>query len=123
MTGTRDKPLHVQVAEALGCRPRLCVGCDADGSNRRSWWDCECGDWAHCGGPDTPTQDVSRYDTDWSATGPLIEKYGIDVWRSAKTWKAAQDTPGGAICGRGATPLIAICSLILALKGAGKLCP
>jgi hypothetical protein len=127
MTGTKDTPLHVQVAEALGCRPRLCVGCDADGTNRRTWWDCECGDWAHCGGPDTPTQDVSRYDTDWSATGPLIEKYGIgiELWEDNqwRVWYESDDLSMDIHGDVGNSVLVAVCRLILALGKAGKLCP
>jgi len=76
-----EKPLHVQVAEALGW-----TGCNQSGFD---WW----GD-----SQDTPSSPrgyakIPSYDTDWSATGPLIEKYGIafvqnfdESWRAANGW-------------------------------------
>jgi hypothetical protein len=117
--GMVDVPLHVQVAEALGW----------------TYWSADGRAATHCVPPGTeldvsdnpvvalPLHEIPHFDTDWSATGPLIERYEIDVWRSARMWKAAPDTPGGTIVGRGTTPLIAICHLILALKADGKLCP
>jgi hypothetical protein len=70
---------------------------------------------------------VPRYDEDWAATGPLVEKYKItmmheelDGWSALSnarddlqfTWDESQ-------CG--ATPLLAICHLLIALGKAGKL--
>jgi len=106
-----DKPLHVQVAEALGRVSHL----RGDGG----WWH-----------GDVP---VPRYDIDWSVTGPLIERYAISIhhldypdhngwfasWRTGagKRWKS---TPAGARppC---KTPLQAVCQMIIALKELGLL--
>jgi hypothetical protein len=95
-----DKPLHVRVAEALGSMVRLQEG----------WWERLDGAiW---------TAAIPRYDTDWSATGHLIEKYGIDLERGgAGQWRAYG--PGSEA--EGDTPLLAVCNLLLALKAAGKL--
>lgn len=120
-----EKPLHVRVAEALG------------------WWDFEqdkgCillpGAEPHWRGrqPDKPALIgerwlVPRYDTDWSATGPLIEQYEITVGVAAYNLKWAATTkhlgseewnhPHADFYD---TPLLAVCDLILALKEAGKL--
>jgi len=120
-----EKPLHVRVAEALGCRTRhlrnaiwLC-GCDKDHNS------------SDYGG------NVPPYDTDWSATGPLIEKYKIMLWPWNETaWCAERRVdlgvpadperpletgPSSDSWVKGETPLIAVCNLILWLKEAGKL--
>ena len=129
-----DKPLHVQVAEALG------------------WTDCQLQtefsamEWARHGhwigrgiNPgdkiDTP-QPIPHYDSDWSATGPLIEKYPITLGRFAKWFQNGQwfailpgesehphdfDNAAARAEAHGPTPLIAVCNLILALHKAGKL--
>lgn len=81
------------------------------------WWSAS-GDW------------IPNYDTDWSATGPLIERLGITVVLNRDrdrhgpdySWVASAGTlpfsePGAC----GATPLLAVCHLILALHEAGKL--
>jgi len=82
-----------------------------------------------------------RYDTDWSATGPLIERLRITIF-PVEAWVEGYE-PGGfaavteaSISGYefecwpgtgyqilpvGPTPLVAACTLILALAGAGKL--
>lgn len=127
-----EKPLHVRVAEALGCAPKMRLGGRV--------WDCECKendhaehklhDDCHDGeGLNCDEYLLARYDTDWSATGPLIEKY--DVW--LQPCEDHRTTPGVACRGwvavngdiseegAGATPLEAVCNLILALKAAGKL--
>lgn len=128
-----EKPLHVRVAEALGCRA---IHYPDDPPER---WACTCKDYGHRfdGGADY----VASYDTDWSATGPLIEKYEIDVWREHWTkdgvpggvWIAGRakdrtvDSPNYEIAyesaneGQGETPLAAVCNLILALAEAGRL--
>ncbi len=126
------KPLYVQVAEALGRVP--------------------CGRWRMiatglagpvyekaCTHPDCyPEQMPPRYDADWAATGPLIEKYHLHVGeevlhredgtREAVCWIAGTwDSEEGAepeydhLIGRGLTPLLAVCHLILMLKEAGRL--
>lgn len=113
MPANPAKPLHVRVAEALGW------GLTADGASWISPPPSEGRyDAAACGDSIPP-----RYDTDWSATGPLIEKCkmwiapfddrGYGHW-TAKT--ATQDMPEGH-----PTILLAVCHLILALKEAGKL--
>jgi hypothetical protein len=77
---------------------------------------------------DMPYEPLSRYkyDTDWSATGPLIERLSLDVTCSpaerAHPWCAnVAYSPAADPVGFGMTPLIAVCNLILALKEAGKL--
>ena len=125
------KPLHVQVAEALGWTKTEQHECKPS----RSFPTATCGwpDGAWTGVPPEPAYMketdwqvlIRSYDTDWSATGPLIEKYGIGVWPSNESWIA--DTfqkKFPAIDGNtsyGSTPLDAICHLILALHKAGKL--
>jgi hypothetical protein len=114
-----EKPLHVQVAEALGWRIHGVIG--------GGWWAfAPSGEGAFL---------VERYDTDWSATGPLIEKYGITIFRYEENesvmWQAFQPGSGVScsecgsfqnnISGDGSTPLLAVCHLILALAKAGKL--
>jgi hypothetical protein len=67
------------------------------------------------------------YDTDWSAAGPLIERYQMVVTPNGggdgeSAWAAhMHETKWRYWTGFGATPLIAICNLILALSAAGKL--
>ena len=105
------KPLHVAVAAALG-------------------WEyvpqrentLEGGLWI------APNRDRGenppRYDTDWAATGPLIERFGLTVApHDLQPW-VAFDGPGINAAGfttYARTPLLAVCHLILALKEAGKL--
>ena len=88
-----EKPLHVMVAEALGT------------VNSQ-----EVPPWHFI----TP-----RYDTDWSATGPLIEKYGISLKREPGGWDARVDY--SLASDQNPTALVAVCHLILALHAAGKL--
>jgi hypothetical protein len=102
-----EKPLHVRVAEVLG--------------------------WFAIPGAQIVDEQkyhaaLPRYDTDWAATGPLIEKFRITLgrnpfdgdWAAYHTWdvRALVQNPPSA---HGETPLLAICNLILALKEAGKL--
>ena len=115
-----EKPLHVQVAEALGW---LDITYFPGPGNHAGVWKgypagLEDGGWAP----------IPRYDTDWNATGPLIEKYGVWLhpcdcgepkehhW-TANSELDAFESDGGD----GKTPLIAVCNLILALKESGKL--
>ena len=128
---SEEKPLHVRVAEALGCKPWH--GTTGGGD----WYECRCAT-THGEYPTTGPQPhgqhystgflVLRYDTDWSATGPLIEGYALSVaprrlvkghkrdWQ-ALSWRL--EIAGGAV---GPTPLIAVCNLLVALaeKGAWK---
>jgi hypothetical protein len=126
-----DKPLHVQVAEALGCLPVKGDFFPADESEPYDTWHCHCrGVQGHTRAGDGLL--IPRYDTDWSATGPLIEKYGIELahggfgpddlpWLAAEHVCSDHDHNVSQPCGIGPTPLIAVCHLILALRGAGKL--
>ena len=135
-----DKPLHVRVAEALGCKP----GSDP----QRPWkdeWKCPCAGEQHTEhGLHPPCCDdwederlIARYDLDWDATGPLIQRFGIslvvpDDYNPEKSAGAYIAGTGGAHGwddgsvimadeAAGETPLVAVCNLILALASAGKL--
>jgi len=124
-----EKPLHVQVAEALGWTNPRCIG------NRDSWEATPPPSpiegkpgyfWGPMGGPVL----IQRYDTDWSATGPLIEKYGFGTRRrpsayvrELEVWQVDwydHETENVLEMG-GPSILVAVCNLILALKAAGKL--
>ena len=108
-----EKPLHVRVAEALGW------GLTANGA---SWISPEPSqsryDAARCDDSIPP-----HYDTDWAATGPLIEKYKLNiVYNSAsESWEGIDRSEGYDQCFHGRTALEAVCYLILALGKAGKL--
>lgn len=104
-------PLHVRVAEALGCRP-FQIGQD---------WTCVCPNHGHTS---VQTEFLRRYDLDWAATGPLIEALQIEIVPpgdpdGGTVWTAAKWRP--AIQRDGATLLTAVCELIVALAEAGKL--
>jgi hypothetical protein len=126
-----DRPLHVRVAMALGCRPEQAT------PGPRSWR-CTC--------PQSPkalnflphgladTSYLANYDTSWSATGPLIERLGIAfAWTDGSChvgcpagWVAIQrsrpaDSFDPLTEGLGETHLIAACELVIALSAAGKL--
>jgi hypothetical protein len=66
---------------------------------------------------------VPHYDTDWAATGPLIEKYRLDLCRDQEEgyWEAIDHQRETSMWG--ASPLVAVCNLILKLAEAGKLDP
>jgi hypothetical protein len=137
---SETKPLRVRVAEALGddlgpC-PAHFVCADED---EPSQWRCDCGATGSYGhpGPQCFAHDrpALRYDTDWSATGPLVEKHGIGVFmpdeynRTDGEWIAVyggvHGWDDGSVCADidafGPTPLIAVCNLLLALKEKGKI--
>ncbi len=113
--------LHVRVAEALGwldmVAPNGMWPEDYSGYHPK---------FAPVIGQKRP---VPQYDTDWSATGPLIETYGIKLERYRDPgfydWHASNEAldpcPPDEAPFTGETPLIAICHLILMLKEAGKL--
>lgn len=131
-----EKPLHVRVAEALGW---------ADCLPFEAWGEVDPDHW--CGEAPEPREvtpgffshhdDIPHFDTDWSATGPLIERlsillaYAEGVGSFTSRWVAATGFGGGYgehyiddkldQIGEGETPLIAVCNLILALHAAGKL--
>lgn len=122
-----DKPLHVRVAAALGEEAKLVTHYDG----RAEWVN------VHSGRPVTP------YDTDWSATGPLIERYGIELlYVPANKTPPRYSESDGSLVFEGSdlpamwvaewnqeressemapTPLAAVCHLVIALKQAGKL--
>ena len=120
------KPLHVQVAEALGWT-------NSEENKDGDYWEAlppqdgsahylfaeDC--WPRASYEESQETLVPHYDTDWSATGPLIEKYGIETKPNGAFWQAWVDEPaiGGAEVGP--TPLLAVCHLLLSLKTAGKL--
>lgn len=113
-----EKPLHVQVAIALGW-----VGVKIDGI----------ADWPWCGVEHSEglRREIPRYDTDWSAGGPLIERYRFHLYvMGAGAWLGVPGGTGDWIAEsdvfpvvrvRYKTPLEAVCRLILALAEAGKL--
>lgn len=88
------EPLHILVARAIGWDTdpdhhdrdaaenghSRCIRC----GSMQGWND------------EMPALCVPRYDTDWSATGPLIEKWGIEPQLVAAGWKASVtvDHPG-----------------------------
>lgn len=113
-----EKPLHVRVAEVLGCKPVYSTDPELAAIHGPACW---CGDEGRRKGPHStprsPLNELARYDTDWSATGPLIEKYELDLQKESDAWMA-WDGPEYA---SGGTPLLAVCNLILALAEAGKL--
>ena len=64
---------------------------------------------------------MDAYSTDWSATGPLLEKYGLSLF---DRWTAGRDAPANIRWSSwskqcspvwGETPLIAICQAVLAI--------
>lgn len=122
------KPLHVRVAEALGWTDLRVIGnCmipgEPDDYVGRPPGNVLIGSSGHA--------PVPRYDTDWSVTGPLIERLGIRVHVSRFRgpnpieWQAIWPGDSWAIAGKinakAATSLGAVCELILALHAAGKL--
>lgn len=119
--GEVEKPLHVRVAEALGWTAigstRVWFGLGAD-------WD-----GVPPGHREYDLQFIPDYDTSWSATGPLVEKYGIMIqpcgrhMNCAHGWTALclYDEEPMLVEEVGDSPLLAVCHLILALKEAGKL--
>lgn len=129
----QDKPLHVRVAEALGWTGieagNACGGWDGVAIDDRIWIGRPPGELVV--GCECPP--IHRYDTDWSATGPLIEQFGIALDRGIFThgagWRAGWthgpwDDIGAEWWARnaeGRTPTEAICNLILTLHEAGRL--
>lgn len=149
---TEEKPLHVRVAEALGWEWGTFCGISILMSPGRYEREAFPGSsWTRgCTGevrdPETTFYDsdrsipkfppVPRYDTDWSATGPLIEKYEISLdyeqlsgvkasaWRHVPSDLPEDQQYGGRwleFSKSSEKSLIAVCNLILALKEAGKL--
>lgn len=103
-----DRPLHVRVAEALGwTRTKDCAlleNCYGAGEMD--------GEFVGC---------VRNYDTDWSATGPLIERHGISLDHDGfGMWRAYQ-RGDAKLSALGRAPLVAVCELLLVMAAAGKL--
>lgn len=118
-----DKPLHVRVAEVLGCKPENQSYCGV-GVCCETWL-CTCKrEWPanppH--GHGSCCKGILRYDTDWTATGPLIERFGIniDLRGSGKWWASCfgvpPELPHLVDPQDASTPLEAVCLLILKLK-------
>jgi hypothetical protein len=145
----KTEPLHVQVALALGWRwtlhkddklskhPGQRFLLAPDGGDPFGYFKPAEGTEPLAPGY---ADDVPRYDTDWSATGPLIERFNItlirEYWADPKGSGEIMVTPKWlAIYGfieTGAeivydfdadadSPLIAVCNLLLSLHAAGKL--
>lgn len=125
-----ERPLHVRVAEALGTYHVLGPASWAPRLDGRLVRHCTI-HGPTCGEYDFTTDYTGRelaprYDTDWSATGPLIEKYLIDVVHGDfaslgppdRKWGARATWVGWATAN---APLIAVCHLLLALSAARKL--
>ena len=125
-----DKPLHVQVAEALGwmdCRETqtLCqVKIDGEWATpvRSFGWEGR----PPTKGPAFTGRSIPHYDTDWAATGPLIEKYEINIDLREAGWCATSFDKKFVLDHKadpqfGPTPFIAVCNLILKLAEEGKL--
>ena len=137
-----DKPLHVQVAEALGETMNFGLQPWEFGHYNPRWLRrLKAGEFVRdLKGPfGRAIQDSEefwgepiRYDTDWAATGPLIEKYRICTHGPSKMSNPPQFAGWGAyvrtmrnekderVLGGGDTPLMAICNLLIALGAAGK---
>jgi len=141
---SEPKPIHVLIAEALGCKP---VYSTDPRFRAKQFPACQCEHPGHRA-PGNPTYEMARYDTDWSATGPLIERYAISLASPFDfipsepdlNWKASfqkgcmyphyadsqtqQESSVQCTCindVEGETPLLAVCALLLALSAAGKL--
>lgn len=120
---TDDRPLRVRVAEKLGCKI-VVHACELRGKPYMRYC-CGCEDFMDGGGhgSDAGDPDIPYYDTDWNATGPLIERLKISI-RPVLERDASGDTVIGPhwvaeisleLVGFGCTPLIAVCNLILVL--------
>lgn len=122
---SEETPLHVRVAEVLGwtwkqsytgaCRFLCPPAFDLNGAHNF--------DPAHfrdaseamriC---DDGYRYVPRYDTAWSATGPLIEKYGISLhWTITERWAATGPAHTAHWREYDESPLVAACRTIIAL--------
>jgi hypothetical protein len=128
-----DKPLHVRVALALGCTP------SQDYASKR--WLCGDSDDGPACNFCTSGSDswIPRFDTDWSATGPLIHEYKLGVEPDGNRWNAftelvhlptgrVEDEPYGGAWQyehyvTADSPLKAVCLLLLELYEAGTLNP
>lgn len=122
--GFEKLPLHIRTAYALGWHD-IKMATPMHGSGAQpEWMDPEFKDYAT----------VPRYDTDWSAAGPLIERFKIQLSppmpdslalvSSHCEWVArAEEHEDGTFtyAGQNIRALYAVCNLILVLAAAGKL--
>ncbi len=143
-----DKPLHVQVAEALGMTlvdrsTAVRISNERHVKNndeverslgiRPPFNDYE--HWYSGAGPYILSDStfgldqVPAYDTSWEATGPLIEKYKISLRHGEcrmhvecrNLWCATSQDHQADDRVDAVNPLVAVCYLVIALKEAGKL--
>lgn len=126
LPSTEQEPLNVRVARALGWA-EFDPPSEADPPRARYWIGRN---------PSGAIFRVPEYYIDWSATGPLVEKYGIGLVRYTQSvgtgeWMAFLNA-GGWIsecavdieCHHsefGPTPLTAVCNLLLKMGEAGRL--
>jgi hypothetical protein len=123
--------LNAAVAEALGCSPMEHKATNAAGEVLHTDWYCRCSAMEHVDLWPTPTSrgNLKRYDTDWSAGGPLIERYRLSVGptytgrENFEPWTASEHVEHRGVFefALGPTPLVAACRLILALHRSGRL--
>lgn len=121
-----DKPLHVQVAEAIGWHGWIRIPTVGE---LHAWIGRQPHEEPLAGYGQKPP----HYDTDWSAIGPLQVRFGIAIAPRDGRWIAYIPTDSiedeGLVTDHfddsaaGTTGLIAICNLIIALHVAGKLTP
>ena len=100
-----ERPLHVQVAEALG------------------WVDIEDKDGVFWGTEPHGKLRIAvpRYDSSWCSVGPLIERFQITVNGETRDWQDEWEARGGGFSADGSQPCEAIAKLIVKLKKEGKL--
>jgi hypothetical protein len=123
-----ERPLHVRTAEALGWT-NLMYSREPLGAGIMGWVGRPPKGWLHgmvgvsVGGK--PVMRVSRYDRDWSATGPLIEERAISIdpfragsdthWRAMAWYGPTIQREDGTLAlpwGVGPTALLAVCDLL-----------
>jgi hypothetical protein len=129
-----EKPLHVRVAEALGLvvtqkpvgnfvwyRPEFLVDVSVLPERKKDCVPFDGDVWAE-------VHEIPRYDTDWAAGGPLIDRFGINLTcdhqatSTARLWEAWYQPGDVWLASKfGPTVLVAVCNMIIALKEAGKL--
>ena len=109
--GGDPSPLSVRVALALGWTH--CEECSTRNTySKGSHWH------APSGGSWMPGP---RFDEDWHAAGPLIERFGINltlvdgVWWACRGWQGDHAVRWKELKA-GKTPLVAVCEFILAFE-------
>lgn len=124
---TEEMPLHVRVALALGYVwakhlpdvDSLHPGARFVTRKVNQWSEPADGSEPLAVVGDKPAwADVPRFDTDWAATGPLIERLGISVRKVHPSYEKSHgrwEAEVGAVAVYGETALLAVCELILKL--------